>query len=36
MKLWHALVIRGEHRRQAVVAPPGAPAHVPPRSGDGA
>lgn len=35
MKLWHALVIRGEHRRPAVVARPGAPAHVPPRSGDG-
>jgi glycosyltransferase involved in cell wall biosynthesis len=35
MKLWYALVIRGEHRREAVMARPVARAQVPPRSGDG-
>ena len=34
MKLWYALVVRGEHRRQSAVAP-AATAHLPPRSGDG-
>ena len=34
MKLWYALVVRGEHRRQSAVAP-AASAHLPPRSGDG-
>ena len=34
MKLWFALVVRGEHRRESVAARAGAAAHVPPRSGD--
>ena len=34
MKLWYALVVRGEHRRQSAVAS-AATAHLPPRSGDG-
>src|SRR5688572_23179859 len=34
MKLWYALVVRGEHRRRSAIAASGAPAHVPPRSGD--
>src|SRR3954471_12348783 len=35
MKLWYALVIRGEHRREHGVAAAAAGAHVPPRRGDG-
>ena len=34
MKLWFALVVRGEHRRESVAGPAGATAHVPPRNGD--
>ena len=34
MKLWYALVVRGEHRRQSAVAS-ATTAHLPPRSGDG-
>ena len=35
MKLWMALVVRGEHERRARAAAPPAPAPVPPRRGDG-
>jgi glycosyltransferase involved in cell wall biosynthesis len=34
MKLWYALVVRREHRREVAIATSGAPAHVPPRGGD--